>query len=229
MKQITIPFKENADIPEAHLYAFRVCNSAGAWHDKEAFYKLKSEILKKYGHEADYDLQIIKKRCHSCYGKGLFRFHRNMVEHCWSCQGTGIYQSKKVVLKRYILNGAIFHEPTGELYYTGELKVFDFREDGYGRPSFKYLPFNGRIVNEIDGIIKHEPMELNATWSFYYLLWNYNREMFFSCIQSDVNSYQTRTKHKLKMMLKKSNALKVFADFFKIKKEHIEAIDDLPF
>lgn len=60
MKQLIIPFKENADIPESHLYAIRVCNS-GAFAYKQSFYKLKSSILKKYGHEADYDLQIIKK------------------------------------------------------------------------------------------------------------------------------------------------------------------------
>lgn len=53
MKQMQIPFKETMDIPEGHFYALRVCNSPVAWHYKQSFYKLKSDILKKYGHEND--------------------------------------------------------------------------------------------------------------------------------------------------------------------------------
>jgi len=222
MKQIIIPFKENADIPEAHLYALRVCNSAGAWHYKQSFYKLKNEILKKYGHEADYDLQTIKKKCWSCDGKG----NHDTGNACWNCD-KGVYQTKRVVLKRYILNGALFHEPMGELSYFDKLKIFDGYEDWY--PTFKYEAFNGRIVNQIEGLITHEPMELSPTWSFYYLLWNYNREQFYKQITSDVNSYQTRAKHKLKKMLEKSNPLKVFADYLKVKPQQLEPIDDLPF
>lgn len=230
MKQIQIPFKENADIPEAHFHAFRVCNSAGAWHYKQSFYRLKNEILQKYGHEADYDLQVIKKPCYSCNGTGKFKSDWKMTETCWSCNGSGIYQTKKVVLKRWVLNGAIFHQPIGDLYlWDDNLKVFDGYEDGYGYPKFRYEKFTGKIVNQIDGKIKHEPMELNTTWAFYYLLWNYNREYFFKCISQDVNSYQTRTKHKLKKMLERNNPLKVFSDFFKVKKQQLEPIDDLPF
>ncbi len=226
MKQTLIPFKENVDIPEAHFYAFMVCNSAAAWHHKQSFYRLKNEILQKHGHESAYDLQTIKKTCYSCDGKGIFKCDWKLPETCWSCLGDGVYQKKQVVLKRWVLNGAIFHEPIGELYIN-QLKVFNGYEDGY--PVFKYEPFNGKIVSEINGLIKHEPLELNPTWSFYYLLWNYNRERFFNCIASDVNSYQTRTKHKLKNMLKQNNPLKVFADFFKIKKQQLKPIDDLPF
>jgi len=226
MKQILIPFKENADIPEAHLYALKVCNSATSWHYKKLFYNLKNEILKKYGHEADYDLQTIKKPCHSCGGKGVFKCHWKLPETCWSCLGDGVYQTKKVVLKRYLLNGAIFHEPIGELF-GGKIKVFDTYEDYY--PTFKYELFNGKIVNEIQGLIKHETIDLNATWSFYYLLWNYNREEFYKSITHNVNYCQTRTKYKLKKMLKKANPLKVFADFLKVKPQQLEQIDDLPF
>lgn len=195
MKQIQIPFKESADIPESHFHAFMVCNSSLSWHLKKSFYVLKSDILHKYGHEADYDLQTITKNCHTCNGKGVYRCNWKLSETCWSCLGDGIYQKKKVVLKRWVLNGAVFHEPAGELH-MGKLKIFNGYEDGY--PSFRYEPFQGKIVNEINGLIKHEPMELNATWAFYYLLWNYDRESFFKVISRDINSYQTRTKHKLK-------------------------------
>lgn len=62
MKQTLIPFKENVDIPEAHFYAFMVCNSAAAWHHKQSFYRLKNEILQKHGHESAYDLQTNETR-----------------------------------------------------------------------------------------------------------------------------------------------------------------------
>lgn len=227
MKQTIIPFKENEDIPKAHFHAFIVCNSAGAWKHKQSFYTLKSEILKKHGHESNYDLQIIKKPCHSCDGKGVYKCDWKLPEACWSCGGDGVYQTKKVVLRRYLLNGAIFHEPVGELVGS-TLKVFNGYEDNYYQ-TFKYEPFNGKIVGEISGLIKHEPMELNPTWGFYYLLWNYNRERFLKCVSSDIKLYRTRTKHKLKNLLERNNPLKAYADFLNVKKEQLEPIDDLPF
>lgn len=229
MKQLIIPFKENADIPESHLYAFRVCNSAGAWVYRYAFYQLKNTILEKYGHEADYDLQHIEKKCHSCDGKG-----NHPRGQCYRCN-SGVYQRKKVVLKRWILNGCVFHKPVGELD-SGKLKIFNgYYESEYSGceyPSFKYEQFNGRIINEIRGIIKHEPMPLSATWAFYYLLWNYDRDKFHKCIAQDVKAYQTNAQYKLKKLLRKYNPLKAYANFFEIKKEDLKPIEDfesLPF
>lgn len=228
MKQMPILFKDNTDIPEAHFHAFKACNSASLWHYKQSFYRLKNEILQKYGHEADYDLQIIKKQCYFCNGTGKFKLAGKLPETCWSCNGSGIYQTKKVVLKRWLLNGEVFHNPVGDLYFGDDnLKIFDGYEDGY--PKFRYEKFRGKIVNQIEGVIKHEPVKLNITWAFYYLLWNYKREYFFKLITKDVNYYQTWIKQKLKKMLNLSNPLKVFADFFKVKKQQLEPIDDLPF
>lgn len=227
MKQILIPFKENMDIPESHLYALRVCNSGGAWAYKQSFYKLKNEILEKYGHEADYDLQTIKKKCYTCNGTG--RHHSGNA--CWNCTN-GVYSTKKVVLKRYLINGAIFHNPVGELF-AGKLKIFDgYYESEYSceeYPKFRSEDFNGKIVGEISGIIKHEAMNLHPIWAYYYLLWNYNREKFYACLTSDVKQYQTNTQYKLKRLLDRYNPLKAYAEFFEVKKEQLEPIDDLPF
>ncbi len=222
MKQMAIPFKENADIPEAHFYAFRVCNSAGSWLYRQSFYQLKNDILEKYGHEADYDLQTIKKRCYTCNGTGKIY----MENRCPNCIN-GVYSTKKVVLKRYVLNNAIFHKPMGELVFEGNLKVFNGYEDFY--PTFKNEPFHGKIINKIDGLIKHEPMALHPVWAYYYLLFNYNREQFNTRINDDVKMFRTNTQYRLKLLLKKHNPLKALADFLEVKKEHLEPIDDLPF
>lgn len=222
MKQLIIPFKENADIPESHLYAFRVCNS-GSFAYKQQFYKLKSILLKTYGHESNYDLQIIKKVCYSCDGKG----NHYTGSQCWNCD-KGIYQTKQVVLKRYILNGALFHEPIGELIGS-QVKVFTGYWEDYGEAMFRFESFGGRIINTINGIIKHEPLPLHPVWSYYYLLWNYDRNMLFKLIASDVKCYQTRSQHKLKRLLENNNPLKAFAEFFQIKREQLEPIDELPF
>lgn len=226
MKQILIPFKENSDIPESHLYALRVCNSAGAWTFKYSFYKLKNNILERYGHEADYDLQHIKKKCYSCDGKG-----NHVRGKCWNCD-KGVYSRKDVVLKRYLINGAIFHKPIGELY-NGRLKTFTgYYYDEYGqeeRANFKEEAFSGKIVSEIHGLIEHEPMALHPIWAYYYLLYHYDKDGFHVRINNDVKTFQTNTQYKLKQLLKKYNPLKAYADFFEVKREQLEMIDDLPF
>lgn len=227
MKQILMPFKENMDIPESHLYALRVCNSGGAWAFRSSFYKLKTQILEKYGHEADYDLQTIKKKCYTCNGTGQ---HRS-GNACWNCTN-GIYQTKKVVLKRFLINAAIFHNPVGELF-AGKLKIFTgyYEDDYYCQefPMFRSEEFNGRIVGEINGLIKHEPLALHPIWAYYYLLWHYDQTGFYKRIASDVKNYSTNTQYKLKKLLNKFNPLKAYAEFFEVKKEQLEPIDDLPF
>lgn len=228
MKQIIIPFTENADIPESHLYAFRACNSGGAWAYKYSFYKLKNELLLKYGHEADYDLQHVVKKCYTCGGSGWY----NEVNRCHNCDN-GVYSRKDVILKRWILNGAIFHQPIGELTGGNRIKIFDGyeeEEDGWHEyPKFRYETFNGKIISTITGLIKHKPIGLNPMWAYYYLLWNYDRDRFYKIMQSDLNTMQTNTKYKLKRLLRKLNPIIAYAEFFEVKNEHLADIDDLPF
>lgn len=227
MKQILIPFTEHADIPEAHLYAFTVCNSAGTWCYRSAFYKLKNELLEKYGHEADYDLQHIVKRCYSCDGKG----NHHTGHRCWNCNN-GVYARKDVLLKRFLLNGRLFHQPIGELE-DNRIKIFNgYYESEYSceqYPTFRYELFDGKIVSTITGLIQHERAKLHPVWAYYYLLWHYNRELFYKNMQSDLKSYQTNTQYKLKLLLNRFNPLKAYAEFFEVKQEQLHMIDDLPF
>lgn len=228
MKQLLIPFKENQDISESHLFAFRVCNSAGYWAYRPAFYKLKNQLLEKYGHEADYDLQHIEKKCYSCGGTGWYR-ENNRCQNC----NKGIYSRKDIVLKRFLLNGYIFHQPIGELEPgSNRLKIFaGYDGDEWNEyPTFKYEIFHGKIINVINGLIVHEPVGVHPIWAYYYLLWEYNRELFYKNLQGDLKSYQTNTQYRLKQLLDKFNPLKAYAEFFEVKKSQlVDMGDDLPF
>ena len=219
--QIELALFTDTAIPEAHLRALLICNSADNWVYKHQFYKIKTLILLKYGKVDGYDLQTIKKGCYSCNGKGIYKSSYKLPETCWNCFGTGIYKEKHVVLSRFILNGHLFHCPVGELT-GGKIRV-NADEGSY------YYKFEGTITNNIHGLIKHQPIKGNATWWFYYLLWHYDISLFYKRIESDVKSYQRRYRNRLSELMRKHNPLKVFADFFKIKKQELDSIDDLPF
>jgi len=229
MEQLEFNFKEQDDIPAAHFYAFNVCNSAGSNGWKNSFYALKNELLKAYGHEADYDLQYIEKKCYTCNGTGMY----SEINRCRNCLGTGIYAKRNVLLKRFLLNGHIFHQPVGELIDCRG-KIFDgYTEDDdcfYGAyAKFRYENFNGVIKENISGLIKHEPHSLNPTFAFYYLLWVFDREKFYSRMNGDLKVYQTNTLHRLRQLLAKYSPLKAYAMFHNVEQKDLEPIDDLPF
>ena len=117
--------------------------------------------------------------------------------------------------------------------FAGKLKIFDGYYEGeysWGEyPRFRSEEFNGRIVDKISGLIKHEPLTLHPIWAYYYLLCNYNREKFYACLSGDLKQYQTNTQYKLKRLLGRYNPLRAYAEFFEVKKEQLEPIDDLPF
>ena len=228
-EQLAFNFKEGADIPDSHFYAFKVCNSGKSHFYKPAFYVLKNELLQTYGRPNDFDLQEIEKKCRTCGGSGMY----SKSEGCRNCGGSGIWATKKVVLKRYILNGAVFHQPVGELTYDGRLKVFDgYEEDhecGYGYAKFIYQNFHGIIKNKITGTIKHEPYKLSMEWAYLYLLWAYKRAEFHTTLDRIVKSYQTNAQHKFRILISKYTPLKAASIFFKVEKSQLEHIDDLSF
>ncbi|OQA11751.1 MAG: hypothetical protein BWY67_00738 [Bacteroidetes bacterium ADurb.Bin397] len=201
MAEQTVLFPEPIDIPEAHMKAFIVCNSSPT----QTFYLLKDKILTKYGHRNDYDLQTIKQTCNSCDGTGKFKCHWKHTETCWSCLGDGVFRIKKIILERWLINGNLFHKPLGEFIYT---------------------PFSGIIKNEIQGYIRHERVEGNPHYCLYYLMWNYDRDMFFKYLTSDVQCYYKRERLKFQRLLRKHNPLTAIAEFLKVKKQET---DDLPF
>ena len=209
MNQIKIEFADLQDISEIDFKAFNICNSANSWIYKQQFYTLKNSILETYGHENGYDLQVIKKICHSCDGTGKFTSDWKVTEQCWNCDN-GVYKTKKVVLKRYILNGDLFHVPIGEVIF-GRLAIFDGYYDEYPcEPKFKYIDFDELIENTIDGIIKHESISEHPTYYFLYLLFKYDKIALYKLIESTIKNKSLHKKRKFDMKIK-SIYLKYFA------------------
>ncbi|HRG38021.1 MAG TPA: hypothetical protein PK289_05785 [Bacteroidia bacterium] len=194
-------FPETLDIPEAHMKAFIICNSSPT----QTFYLLKDKILTKYGHRNDYDLQIIKKTCNSCNGTGKFKCNWKPTETCWSCLGDGIYMKKQIILERWILNGNLFHKPLGHFFK---------------------LPVDTVIKNKIYGYIRHDPKEGNSQYCLYYLMWNYDRDMFWKYLEHDIGCYYKSQRLKLQRLLRKYSPLTAISQFLKVRKEEV---DELPF
>lgn len=219
-------FKETGtNIPASHFYAFKACNNGGSYWYKQDFYKLKNQLLDLFGHEDGHDLQVIVKKCHSCAGTGMYW----QDEECYRCGGTGIFDIKHVVLKRYRLNGEVFHRPLGRLTHNRtQIEIFD-GYDTHGYTKFKYEPFTGKFTDTIHGIILHKPGELNPNWAYLYLLFNYDKIAFLSAIKEMVARAQTNTKYKLRTLLKQYSPLQAMHRYFEVKPQHTEPIDDLPF
>jgi hypothetical protein len=69
----TAIFPETKHIPQWIADYFAIAN-AGSYPEKQAFYtKVKPLVLKIYGEFAGYDLQIIKHKCRSCDGTGIYK------------------------------------------------------------------------------------------------------------------------------------------------------------
>lgn len=194
-------FTEILDIPEPHMKVFIVCNSSPT----QTFYLLKDKILRKYGKQNDYDLQVIKQTCWSCEGTGVFRSDWKLAETCWSCGGDGVFRTKKILLERWLINGNLFHIPNREVSSVGS---------------------NYIVKNIIQGYIRHENKEGNPQYCLYYLMWNYDKQMFFKCLESDIKCYCKRERLKFQRLLRKHNPLTAIAEFLKVKKQDTE---DLPF
>lgn len=199
-----LPLPMTEDIPVKHYNAFVVCNNTNHYYYKKSFYVFKYMLLQKYGHFDQYDLQVIKKTCWSCEGTGKFKCSWKPTEFCWSCGGGGIYETKNILLKRYILNDNLFHLPAGR--YNNEPVI---------------------IINKIDGYIIHKPIEGNATYAFFYLLWHYDKEKFFKCLMEEVAARNTRAKHKIKQIIRKAtHPLRAIANIYKVNQKEQ---DELPF
>jgi len=156
-------FPVKKHIPDYLAEYFRVAN-AGSYKYKEMFYsKVKPIVLNEFAEAAGFDLQTIKVKCRSCNGTGIYKHYHwegncrieISREQCWHCSD-GIYRTSRVVLRRYILNGLIYHIPDND------------------------VPIEGTIFkNYIDGIIPH--IEVNskaAERAFLILLFKYNYPEF---------------------------------------------------
>jgi len=162
-------------IPQWLAEHFNNANT-GNYRDKQLFYaEIKYPVLEKYAEKCGWDKQIIERKCHSCSGTGVYKHYnyefgqRYLIgeEKCWNCS-KGIYSKNTFYLKRYILNGVLYHIPQ------------------FNNP-------HEPIINTINGIISHrEIAPENALKSFLVLSAVYNRQLLRDlAIMYTKKKYQT--------------------------------------
>jgi hypothetical protein len=186
-------FEVEKQIPQWIADYFELANAGNCSHKQSFYSTIKPHVLKTFGKFAGYDLQIIEKKCWSCNGTGVFKHYhyefsqRYLIsqEPCWRCKG-GIYETKKISLRRYILNGKLYHIPCENFvsmtYYT----------------------------NEIKGVIVHEQVDPNkALRAFIILLWIYNKAEFYNYLTSfaahEIQNKTSWIKPLLQSLFKKDN------------------------
>lgn len=168
---------------------------------KQRFYSVKQQILIDYGTFDDYDIQYISNKCWSC-SDGTFHFLDGSSASCNKCWGSGVYSISTYYLKRYYLNGKLFHVPE------------------------KDEPSDCVIRNKINGRIKHKnrtEFYLSGIQSAFVLLYLFDRKWFWLIIgELYIYSLKQTIKSKWK------GFLKILQDNEKISFEK-KADDDLPF
>ena len=105
--------------PATHLRWLETANAAEYFDKHAVFYPLKSRLLRRFAVPDGYDVQTIKKPCWC--GDGVWRgiddqLPRALWERCHKCSGTGIYSNRQIALRRWLLNGTLFHEPAPEVF-----------------------------------------------------------------------------------------------------------------
>ena len=114
MKQLLLPI-DALHIPPRHVEWLRQANAADYPDKRTWFYPFKTDFLRCHAITDGLDLQIIKDRCWC--GDGIWRGREFTVperywDTCWRCDGSGIYRTRRVVLIRWLLDDALFHEPS---------------------------------------------------------------------------------------------------------------------
>lgn len=99
-----------------------VANSYPDAVDKEAFYRMKTIILKRLGTRDGFDIQHFEgKICWSCHGTGVYMGSHTYSGDTWHdicdhCVNGWYKRPVWVVLDRYRLGGFVFHQPAERLY-----------------------------------------------------------------------------------------------------------------
>lgn len=125
MSQLVLPFP-NLFVPEKHRLWFRMANAGQYAFKRDWFYPFKTRFLVKHAIPDGYDLQIIERLCHSCFGTGIWTSeYTGREDICWRCT-KGVYDLAHIRLTRWDLCGEIFHCPDGRILssQTGHRNVF---------------------------------------------------------------------------------------------------------
>jgi hypothetical protein len=121
-------FRPKSEIPIGIIKALlgemlHMANSYPPTLFKHDFYRLKDNLLMRYGTTDGFDLQHIVKHCYQCEGEAGLK--------CSRCGGTGIYNEFWVHLIRYDLGRRKFHLPAGRYYTDPKLTLQRAMIDGY--------------------------------------------------------------------------------------------------
>ena len=200
-----IPYKDNSDIPAIDFYFFKVCNSVPRFHNlRHSIYELKNKILNKYGvNNGSYDLQIIKRKCHNCNGTGK----RWNGEDCFRCSN-GVYRIDYVALKRYTLNGELFHNPLDNVSSTGVLTIFE-----NGKVEKRQLYF----ANTIHGLIEKPKPKISIEFAYLWLLYSYDVDKFYPALKSYRQGIKGKAVYKFNNCIKNLPIMKGLSNYFGVK------------
>lgn len=126
------------------------------------FYVFKDRFLRRFATPCGWDLQRIDQICWTCEGSGFYCPN----EECRKCFGTGIFRISEHWLRRFELNGQIYHNP--------EDHATCWHENDFKWPE---------AVSLIDGKISHETVDSQvARRAFYRLLLRHEPCTFYKLV-----------------------------------------------
>lgn len=109
-RQLFLPFWKA--VPDEHLHWFSICNQADYPEKHSWFYPFKDQFLKTRAIPDGADLQIIKRKCRTCYGSGIWVSNSGRYSDiCDRCDGSGIHSIRHIVLSRWRLGSHLYHIP----------------------------------------------------------------------------------------------------------------------
>jgi hypothetical protein len=166
MNQLLLPIK-TLHVPERHVEWLKQANSAEYWEKRHWFYRFKTRFLRAHALSDGLDLQTIVDKCWC--GDGIWRGIEGQIPEiywatCWKCNGTGIYRTRKIVLIRWLLNGAIFHEPS----HFNDCEWFTYKE------TFNGILKHGGVSEKagrramIKLMLRYEPRQGYAILRYYF-------------------------------------------------------------
>lgn len=188
------------DVPEKVCNRLFLANAGNYYPKQDHFYPLKNYILFLYGHEDGFDIQTLKRKCHTCKGTGNFLYWKHDdFEMCWNCTN-GIYKTGSIALRRFLLNDHVFHVPDRWLDVS---KIHSIH-----------------IKNHIHELIKHPAVDTHTAFRcFISLYYHYYREKFHMFMYSHKNCF---SHHHEKLSL--NNLYKIL-----LKRGQFPIEPDLPF
>lgn len=174
MKQPTLPFK-NLQVPAAHLRWFQAANAGDYFEKRWLFYPFKSRFLRAHAVTDGFDLQTIVKKCWC--GDGIWRgrdddLPKRLWQICDRCHGTGIYETKKIVLVRWLLNGLVFHTQSEFTYAHWAADDTKFKNHFSGLITHAEVPSATarRAMERL--LLRYEPSEFLKLWQKRWRDWS---------------------------------------------------------